>query len=105
MEEKTYFEVHGDDILRSKGVSKTAFAEMMGIKKQNVNALFQTKNILTLRKVARILDVPFEMLISYADEPSIEINGYIEVNGKMIKVKDREDIINLLAELPDTDKK
>lgn len=103
MEGKLYFEVHGDDILRSKGISKTDFAEMMGIKKQNVNALFQTKNILTLRKAAKVLDVPFELLISSADEPDIEINGYIEVNGKMVKVKDRNDIVNLLSELPDTD--
>lgn len=102
MEGKLYFEVHGDDILRANGISKTDFAEMMGIKKQNVNALFQTKNILTLRKAAKVLDVPFEMLISSPEEPDIEINGYIEINGKMVKVKDRNDIVNLLSELPDT---
>lgn len=103
MEGKLYFEVHGDDILRSKGISKTDFAEMMGIKKQNVNALFQTKNILTLRRAAKVLDVPVEMLISSPEEPDIEINGYIEVNGKMVKVKDRNDIVNLLSELPNSD--
>ncbi len=101
MEGKLYFEVRGEDILRSKGISKTEFAEMMGIKKQNVNSLFQTKNILTLRKAAIVLDVPFELLISNADEPDIEINGYIEINGKMVKVRDRSDIVNLLSELPD----
>ena len=100
MEGKLYFEVHGDEILRSKGISKTEFAEMMGIKKQNVNSLFQTKNIITLRRAAKVLDVPFELLISNADEPDIEINGYIEINGKMVKVKDRSDIVNLLSELP-----
>ncbi len=103
MEGKLYFEAHGDDILRSKGISKTEFAELMGIKKQNVNTLFQTKNILTLRKAAKVLDVPFDLLISYADEPDIEINGYIEINGKMVKVKDRSDIVNLLSEIPVSD--
>lgn len=100
MEDKLYLEIHGNDILRFKGISKTEFAEMMGIKKQNVNVLFQTKNILTLRKVAKVLDIPFELLISYPEEPDIEINGYIEVNGKMVKIKDRDDIVNLLSELP-----
>ena len=97
---KLYFEVHGDDILRSKGISKTDFAEMMGIKKQNVNTLFQTKNILTLRKVAKVLDVPFELLVSYPDEPEISIYGFVEVNGKTIKVQDRDDLVNLLHEIP-----
>lgn len=101
--EKLYFEVHGSDILKLKGITKTAFSEMMGIKKQNVNILFQTKNILTLRKAAKVLDVPFELLISNADEPDIEINGYIEINGKMVKVKDRSDILNLLSEIPESD--
>ncbi len=103
MEGKLYFEVHGDDILRAKGISKTVFAEMMGIRKQNVNALFQTKNILTLRKAAKVLNVPFETLISSPEKPDIEINGYIEINGKMVKVKERNDLVTLLSELPDTD--
>lgn len=101
MPDKLYFEVHGDDILRSKGISKTDFAEMMGIKKQNVNALFQTKNILTLRKASKVLDVPFELLISYPDEADISIYGFIEVNGRTIKVQDRDDLVNLLSEIPD----
>lgn len=103
MEGKLYFEEHGEDILRSKGLSKTEFAERMGIKKQNVNTLFQTKNILTLRKASKVLDVPFELLVSNAGEPDIEINGYIEVNGKLVKVKDRSDIANLLSELQQYD--
>lgn len=101
MPDKLYFEVHGDDILRSKGISKTDFAEMMGIKKQNVNALFQTKNILTLRKASKVLDVPFELLISYPDETDISIYGFIEVNGRTVKVQDRDDLVNLLSEIPD----
>ena len=101
MASKLYFEVHGDDILRSKGISKTDFAEMMGIKKQNVNTLFQTENIMTLRKVSKVLDVPFELLISYPEEPDISIYGFVEVNGKTVKVQDRDDLVNLLSEIPE----
>ena len=46
--DKTYFEVRGEELLRTLGITKTDFAEQMGIKKQNVKALFATKNIVIL---------------------------------------------------------
>ncbi len=42
-----YFEEKGAELLKIIGLSKTEFAKRMGIKKQNVNALFRTKNIET----------------------------------------------------------
>lgn len=43
----------------------------MGIRKQNVKALFKTKNLETIYKAASILEVPFEMLIGYVEEPEL----------------------------------
>lgn len=59
----TNFEIIGESLIKSAGFSKTKFAEKMGIKKQNVNALLKTKNIDTLRKVANVLNVPVINLI------------------------------------------
>ena len=47
-----YFEAKGEALLERLGVSKSEFARRMGIKKQNVKALFKTKNLETIYKAA-----------------------------------------------------
>ena len=67
--EKLYFEEYGEKLLKDAGMTKAEFARKLGICKQNVNLVFKTKNIEVLRKVADVLQVPFELLISYPTEP------------------------------------
>ena len=86
-------------MLRIKGLSKTEFAERMGVKKQNVNALFQTKNIITLKKAADVLEMPLELLVSTPESTEVEINGYLEINGEMRKIKGKEDLMEVLTEI------
>ncbi|MBO7070970.1 MAG: helix-turn-helix transcriptional regulator [Bacteroidales bacterium] len=71
---KLYFEEKGEEILRNKGIRKAEFARRMGIRNQNVNILFKTKNLDTLFRVAKVLDVPLEMLIGYIEEPDLSQN-------------------------------
>ena len=66
---KLYFEERGEQLLRARGMTKARFARQMGIHRQNVNQLFTTKNVVVLREAARVLEVPFELLISYVDDP------------------------------------
>lgn len=66
---KLYFEEHGEQLLRARGMTKAEFARQMGIHRQNVNQIFATKSIVTLREAARVLEVPFELLISYSEDP------------------------------------
>jgi plasmid maintenance system antidote protein VapI len=68
---KLYFEEKGEEILRNKGVRKAEFARRMGIRKQNVNTLFKTKNLDTIFRASKVLDVPLELLISYTEEPDL----------------------------------
>ena len=96
-EESTFFEKNRDALLRRMGISKTEFAEKMGVKKQNVNALFATKNILLLKKAAQVLDVPLETLIADAQEQEdITINGFVEVNREVYRVRDKEELLRVL---------
>ena len=96
-DDKTFFEEHGDALVRRMGLSKTEFAEKMGVKKQNVNAVFATKNILVLKKAAQVLDVPLETLIADATEQEeITINGYVEVNRELYRVRDKEELLRVL---------
>ena len=96
-DDKTFFEAHGDALVRRMGLSKTEFAEKMGVKKQNVNAVFATKNILILKKAAQVLDVPLETLIADPEEKEdITINGYVEVNKELFRVRDKEELLRVL---------
>ena len=69
MKDKLYFEEFGEQLLKLKGITKAEFARRLGIHKQNVNSVFATKSVIVLRNVAQVLDVPFELLISYSEEP------------------------------------
>ena len=44
MSGKLYFEEHGEELLKSVGISKAEFARRLGIHKQNVNSVFSTKS-------------------------------------------------------------
>lgn len=66
-----YFEAKGEALLERIGMSKSEFARRMGIRKQNVKALFKTKNLETIRKAAEVMGVPFEMLVGYIEEPDL----------------------------------
>ena len=67
-----YFEAKGEELLEKIGMTKTEFAGKMGIQKQNVKALFRSKNLETIQKAASVMGVPFELLIGYAEEPDLD---------------------------------
>ena len=64
-----YFEAKGEALLERIGMSKSEFARRMGIRKQNVKALFKTKNLKTIHRAAEVLGVPFTLLVGYLEEP------------------------------------
>ena len=95
--EKTYFEVHAEEMLKNAGMNKAQFAEQMGIARQNVLKLFETKNVLTLMRAADILNIPLSTLIYGNDSgDGHAIDGFVEVDGKVHRIRNRKDIENLL---------
>lgn len=66
-----YFEAKGEALLEEIGMTKAEFARRMGIKKQNVKALFKSKNLKTIYKAAGIMGVPVEILVGYIEEPDL----------------------------------
>lgn len=95
--EKTYFESHAETLLNNAGMNKAQFSERMGIARQNVQKLFETKNVLTLMKAASILKVPLSVLIYGNDSgDGHAIDGFVEVDGKTHRIRNRKDIENLL---------
>lgn len=75
-------------------MSKSEFARQMGIRKQNVKALFKSKNLETIYKAANVMGVPFEMLVGYIEEPDLseypaELNEeYEEITAQDIPTGD-----------------
>ena len=95
---KTYFELNAAELLANAGLTKAKFAEKMDVARQNIQKVFETKNIVTLLKAAEVLEVSLNYLISGEAETETKpnINGYIEVNGTIHKVQSKEDMLNLI---------
>ena len=85
-----------EEILRERGITKTQFAEMMGVAKQNVNLLLNTNNTQKLEKIAEVLGMEFTDLFVLNNKPQEELNGFIEYKDEVYRIKTKEDLIELL---------
>lgn len=98
--EKTYLETHAEELLKAAGINKAKFAEQMGVARQNVLKLLETKNVITLSKAAAILNVPLTTLIyGYSQQTEASIDGFVEVNGTIFRLRNRNDVENILSVL------
>ena len=79
------------EILQEKGISKTEFADMMGIKKQNVNVLLETNNIKKLEEIANVLGIDITDLWKGKNFSVPSINGFIEINGEVHVIRTVEE--------------
>ena len=87
-------------ILHEKRITKSAFAEMLGIKKQNVNTVLETKNLDKIQEIANVLGVDFLELITEKEEiQKPTISGFVEYNEKVYKIASKEDLENLLLNI------
>ena len=70
---------------------------MLGIKKQNVNGVLETRNLDKIQEIADVLDVDYlELIINKEEAHKPTIKGYVEYNEKIYKIASREDLENLL---------
>ena len=83
------------EILQEKGISKTEFADMMGIKKQNVNVLLETNNIKKLDEIATALGVELSELWKDKNDSLPSINGFVEFDNVVYTIKSKEDFNKL----------
>mgnify|MGYP003293415400 CR=1 FL=1 len=66
-----YFEEKGEALLERIGMPKAEFARKMGIQRQNVRALFKSKDLRVIQRAADVMGVPWIFLVGYAEEPDI----------------------------------
>lgn len=94
--ENTYFEANATELLSNAGLNKAKFAEKMGVARQNIQKVFETKNVFTLMRAAEVLGVSLNHLISGDIQSENSVNGYVEVNGTIHKVQSKQDLLNLI---------
>lgn len=94
----TNLELNGENLIKGAGLTKTDFAEKMGIAKQNVNALLKTKNIDILRKAANVLGVSFKYITKEVNPTAKRekfVFGYAVVDGAVHHFKSAEEFIKI----------
>ena len=57
-----------EELLREKGLTKSAFADLIGVKKQNINNLLKNPTLETLEKFSKALKVEMWELFASKDE-------------------------------------
>ena len=97
--EQTYFEIHADELLKSTGLTKAQFAAKMNIKPQNVNKLLGTNNVHTLKKIADLLGVSLSYILNGPIASADNLNGYVEYDNIIYRIKNKEDLEALLAKI------
>lgn len=92
-----------EEVMQEKGVTKAEFARRWGCLPQNVNSLLDTDNLKKLMKIAEIIkcDVA-DFLTTNEKEPQPAINGFIEYNGEVYKIKNMSDFNQLTVLLKKT---
>ena len=94
--DKTFFEENATELLNNAGLNKAKFAEKMGVARQNIQKVFETKNVFTLMKAAEVLGISLNHLISGEVQSENSASGYIEANGTIYKVQSKQDLLNLI---------
>lgn len=95
--DKTFFEENATELLNNAGLNKAKFAEKMGVARQNIQKVFETKNVFTLMKASEVLGVSLNHLISGEVQSENSVSGYIEANGTIHKVQSKQDLLNLIG--------
>ena len=88
-----------EEILRERGITKTQFADMMGVAKQNVNLLLNTNNTQKMEKIAEVLEVKFTDLFVADDQPQDELNGFVEYKGEIFRIRNKADLKGILRSM------
>ena len=83
------------EVMRMKGVTKSALGEQLGVKKQNVKTLLETNNIEKLIQIANLLGVSLTDIVD-TKEATPEVKGCIVYKGVVHPINCKDDIQEIL---------
>lgn len=85
-----------ESILKEKGLTKAAFADLMGTSRQNVNSLLKNPTREKLEAIARALGVPVWQLFASPEEAACPANddfvAFIRNAGHNFTFTDKKDL-------------
>jgi transcriptional regulator with XRE-family HTH domain len=84
-----------DNILKSKGLTRSKLAELLGSNRSYVTNALKNPTLETLGKFANALDVDIRELFT-PKSGEVLINGFIEYNGATHRIKSIEDLRNFI---------
>lgn len=86
-------------LIDKKGMSKAEFAKQMGVQRQNLDALLESKkkDINTVIRMSEVLGMSLNEFLYGKDV--VQISGFIKFNGSIRELQSREDIEAVLSEI------
>lgn len=86
-------------LLEQKGISKVEFASRMGVVRQNLDAMLESKkkDINTVIKMAEVLNIPFTEFIGM--EKGSNVTGFLKINGEIVEIACKEDLEKVLEKI------
>ena len=88
-------------LIAKRGMSKAEFSSKMGISRQNLDALLESKkkDINTIIKMAEVLEIPFLKFIGMQKEDEVKISGFVKINDTISEISSKEDVVALLDKI------
>lgn len=85
-------------LVEQRGMSKAEFAKQMGIVRQNLDAMLESKkkDINTVIRMAEVLGLSLDEFL-YGKQ-MVKINGFVCIEDVMFVIKSREDLMKVLEE-------
>jgi transcriptional regulator with XRE-family HTH domain len=89
------------DLISQKGVSYAAFAQKLGIKRQNLDAYLdaQKKDINLVIKMADVLGMSLYEFIGMPEPDAKDVYGCLYVKGRPVLVNSKEELLELVRRL------
>ena len=90
-------------LIEKKGMSKAEFAKQMGVQRQNLDALLESKkkDINTVIKMSDVLGMP---LNEFLYGKTTDVSGFLKVNGTVREITKKEEIEAVLREIEEMEK-
>lgn len=85
-------------LVEQRGMSKAEFAKQMGIVRQNLDAMLESKkkDINTVIRMAEVLGLSLDEFL-YGKQ-TVKINGFVCIEDVMFVIKSRADLMKVLEE-------
>lgn len=88
-------------LIEERGLTKAAFSERAGLKRQNLNSMLKSPSFPTLEKISSALDVPMWQLFASPEEVTGEgeLTALIQHKGAFYKASTIEELEKIVSEI------